>query len=95
MLLVLYVERGYPPEKRNIGEVYQLLAMSSEKELNAIFAVLDISHPAKAPCSIFRVDSWDHRLPARTYGRRFAGSYSCKRPWSFWSRWPRTRLSCH
>lgn len=22
--LVLYVERGYPPEKRNIGEVYQL-----------------------------------------------------------------------
>ena len=29
--LVLYVERGYPPEKKNIGEVYRLLSMSSEK----------------------------------------------------------------
>ena len=55
--LVLYVERGYPPEKRNIGEVYQLLAMSSEKELNAIFDVLDSSHPAKAPYSIFKQSS--------------------------------------
>ena len=55
--LVLYVERGYPPEKRNIGEVYQLLAMSSEKELNTIFDVLDISHPAKAPYSIFKQSS--------------------------------------
>ena len=55
--LVLYVERGYPPEKRNIGEVYQLLAMSSEKELNAIFDVLDISHPAKAPYSIYKQSS--------------------------------------
>ena len=55
--LVLYVERGYPPEKRNIGEVYQILAMSSEKELNAIFDVLDISHPAKAPYSIFKQSS--------------------------------------
>ena len=55
--LVLYVERGYPPEKRNISEVYQLLAMSSEKELNAIFDVLDISHPAKAPYSIFKQSS--------------------------------------
>ncbi len=55
--LVLYVERGYPPEKRNIGEVYQLLAMSSEKELNAIFDVLDISHPAKASYSIFKQSS--------------------------------------
>ena len=52
--LVLYVERGYPPEKRNIGEVYQLLAMSSEKELNAIFDVLDISHPAKGPLQHFQ-----------------------------------------
>jgi len=55
--LVLYVERGYPPEKRNIGEVCQLLAMSSEKELNAIFDVLDMSHPAKAPYSIFKQSS--------------------------------------
>ena len=55
--LVLYVEQSYPEEKRNIGEVYQLLAMSSEKELNAIFDVLPISHPAKAPYSIFKQSS--------------------------------------
>lgn len=55
--LVLYVERGYPPEKRNIGEVYQLLTMSSEKELNAIFDVLPVDHPAKAPYSIFKQSS--------------------------------------
>lgn len=55
--LVLYVERGYPPEKRNIGEVYRLLSMSSEKELNALFDVLPVSHPAKAPYSIFKQSS--------------------------------------
>lgn len=55
--LVLYVERCYPPEKRNIGEVYQLLSMSSEKELNALFDVLPIGHPAKAPYSIFKQSS--------------------------------------
>ena len=52
--LVLYVERGYPKEKKNIGEVYKLLTMSSEKELNALFDVLPVSHPAKAPYSIFK-----------------------------------------
>lgn len=55
--LVLYVSNSYPPEKRNIGEVYQLLAMSSEKELNALFDVLPVSHPAKAPYSIFKQSS--------------------------------------
>ena len=55
--LVLYVSNNYPPEKRNIGEVYQLLAMSSEKELNALFDVLPVSHPAKAPYSIFKQSS--------------------------------------
>jgi len=55
--LVLYVERGYPEDKRNIGEVYQLLATSSEKELNALFDVLPITHPAKAPYSIFKQSS--------------------------------------
>ncbi len=52
--LVLYVERGFPEEKKNLGEVYQLLTMSSEKELDAIFDVLPASHPAKAPYSIFK-----------------------------------------
>lgn len=47
--LVLYVEQGYPADKRNIGEVYTLLTMSSEKELNSLFDVLPVDHPAKAP----------------------------------------------
>ena len=55
--LVLYVSNNYPPEKQNIGEVYQLLAMSSEKELNALFDVLPVGHPAKAPYSIFKQSS--------------------------------------
>ena len=55
--LVLYVEQGYPENRRSIGEVYQLLATSSEKELNALFDVLPISHPAKAPYSIFKQSS--------------------------------------
>lgn len=52
--LVLYVERGYPAHKKNIGEVYRLLTMSSEKELNALFDVLPVTHPALAPYSIFK-----------------------------------------
>lgn len=55
--LVLYVEQGYPENRRSIGEVYQLLATSSEKELNALFDVLPISHPAKAPYNIFKQSS--------------------------------------
>ncbi len=55
--LVLYVERGYPKEKRNIGEVYQLLTMSGEKELNTLFDVLPAGHPAKAPYNIFKQSS--------------------------------------
>lgn len=41
------------PERR-IGEVYQLIAASSEQELNALFGVLPVTHPAKAPYSIFK-----------------------------------------
>ncbi|MDR1693022.1 MAG: type IV secretory system conjugative DNA transfer family protein, partial [Oscillospiraceae bacterium] len=52
--LVLYVEQGYPPEEKNIGQVYKLLTLSSENELNALFDTLPVSHPAKAPYSIFR-----------------------------------------
>lgn len=37
-----------------IGEVYQLIAASSEQELNALFGVLPVTHPAKAPYSIFK-----------------------------------------
>ncbi|MDR1630766.1 MAG: type IV secretory system conjugative DNA transfer family protein [Oscillospiraceae bacterium] len=52
--LVLYVEQGYPPESKNIGEVYKLLTLKSERELNALFEILPISHPAKAPYHIFK-----------------------------------------
>lgn len=52
--LVLYVEQGYPPEGKNIGQVYQLLTLNSEKELNSLFEVLPAGHPAKAPFNIFK-----------------------------------------
>ena len=52
--LVLYVEQGYPPEAKNIGQVYKLLTMSSEKDLNHLFDMLPVGHPAIAPYSIFK-----------------------------------------
>lgn len=52
--LVLYVEQGYPVERKNMGEVYKLLTLSSDKELNSLFDMLPPSHPAKAPFSIYR-----------------------------------------
>ena len=52
--LVLYVSISYPKEKQNIGEVYQLLTASSEQDLKALFDVLPLTHPAKAPYSIFK-----------------------------------------
>jgi len=45
---------GYPPEGKNIGQVYKLLTLGSEKELNSLFDMLPPTHPAKAPFSIFR-----------------------------------------
>ncbi|MFR3755009.1 MAG: type IV secretory system conjugative DNA transfer family protein [Enterocloster sp.] len=52
--LVLYVEQGFPPAGKNIGQVYKLLTNTSEQELNSLFDLLPVSHPAKAPYSIFR-----------------------------------------
>ncbi len=52
--LVLYVDQGFPPEARNIGQVYKLLTMSSEKELNSLFDLLPVSHPAKVPYCIYK-----------------------------------------
>ncbi len=52
--LVLYVAYGFPPEGKNIGQVYRLLTMNSEKELNSLFDLLPVAHPAKAPYNIFR-----------------------------------------
>lgn len=55
--LVLYVEQGFPPESKNIGQVYKLLTMSSEKELNGLFDLLPVSHPAKMPYLIYKQSS--------------------------------------
>ena len=52
--LVLYVEQGYPPERKNIGQVYKLLTHCDEKELNSLFNMLPSSHPVKAPFAIFQ-----------------------------------------
>lgn len=52
--LVLYVDKGYPPENRNMGQVYQLITLNSETALNSLFEDLPINHPAKAPYSLFK-----------------------------------------
>lgn len=52
--LALYVDQSYPPESRNIGQVYQLLTLQSETALNSLFDVLPNTHPAKAPYSLFK-----------------------------------------
>ncbi len=52
--LVLYVDQSYPTENKNMGQVYQLLTLQSEKELNSLFDVLPNTHPAKAPYTLFK-----------------------------------------
>lgn len=52
--LVLYVDLTYPPEQRNIGEVYNLITQCSESQLNSLFDVLPLTHPAKAPYSLYQ-----------------------------------------
>ncbi len=52
--LVLYVDQGFPDEGKNIGQAYKLLTLNSEKELNSLFDMLPITHPAKAPYNLFR-----------------------------------------
>lgn len=52
--LVLYVALGYPPESRNIGEIYKLLVLNAEKELDNRFSMLPASHPARAPYQSLR-----------------------------------------
>lgn len=52
--LVLYVDQSCPEQTRNMGQVYQLLTLNSETALNSLFDVLPVSHPAKAPYSLFK-----------------------------------------
>mgnify|MGYP002510416392 FL=1 len=41
-------------ESKNIGQVYKLLTLSSEKELNSLFDLLPVSHRAKVPYYIYK-----------------------------------------
>ncbi|HJC23201.1 MAG TPA: type IV secretory system conjugative DNA transfer family protein [Candidatus Eisenbergiella merdavium] len=59
--LVLYVALGFPPEGRNIGEVYKLLTLCTESEINGLFAMLPATHPSKAPYNLFLRASNDVR----------------------------------
>ena len=52
--LVLYVDLTYPPEQRNIGEVYNLITQCSESQLDSLFDVLPLTPPAKAPYSLYQ-----------------------------------------
>ncbi|MFR7316650.1 VirD4-like conjugal transfer protein, CD1115 family [Hominenteromicrobium sp.] len=52
--LVLYVDQSYAKENRNIGEVYRLLTLNGESDLDSLFDVLPPTHPAKAPYSLFK-----------------------------------------
>lgn len=52
--LVLYVSVEYDDEVCNIGEAYKLLSLRSARELDAIFSMLDYTHPAYAPYNIFK-----------------------------------------
>ena len=52
--LVLYVDQSYAEENRNIGEVYRLLTLNGESDLDSLFDVLPTTHPAKAPYSLFK-----------------------------------------
>lgn len=55
--LVLYVDQSYDAEHKNIGEVYRLLTLNAESELNSLFDGLAPTHPAKAPYSLFKQSS--------------------------------------
>lgn len=51
--LVLYVSLSYKPERRNIGEVYNLICSKSEAQLSKMIETLPQGHPAKTPYHIF------------------------------------------
>lgn len=52
--LVLYVDQSYAEPNRNIGEVYRLLTLSGESDLDSLFENLPPAHPAKAPYSLYK-----------------------------------------
>ena len=52
--LVLYVDQSYAEQNRNIGEVYRLLTLSGESDLDSLVENLTPTHPAKAPYSLYK-----------------------------------------
>ena len=52
--LVLYVDQSYAEQNRNSGEVYRLLTVSGESDLDSLFENLPPTHPAKAPYSLYK-----------------------------------------
>ena len=52
--LVLYVDQSYAEQNRNIGEVYRLLTLSGESDLDSLFENLPPTHSAKAPYSLYK-----------------------------------------
>ena len=51
--LVLYAKLEYPPERRTMADVYDLLASGDLDMLDTTFSSLPARHPAKAPYNIF------------------------------------------
>ena len=52
--LVLYVDQGPDGTDKSLAEVTRLLMLKDETALNKIFDLLPITHPAKAPYSLFK-----------------------------------------
>lgn len=52
--LVLYVTMELPPEERNMGKLYDILASGDSKAIEAIFDTLPYNHPAKPPFNIYK-----------------------------------------
>ena len=53
--LILYIDQDSSrgPEAKHLPAVYQFLTQTSEKQINALFDRLPVTHPAKAPYNLF------------------------------------------
>jgi len=51
--LVLYIVHELPPNNRNIGSLYSVLACGDSKELDNLFAGLPPTHPSRLPYNLF------------------------------------------
>jgi type IV secretion system protein VirD4 len=51
--MVLYVVNELSPEQRNLGVLYTMLASGDSRQLDQVFSVLPMDHPAKMPYNLF------------------------------------------